>query len=273
VTDADVGHVVVVRVAYDQPMDIRSTPSVQLGWSGGTLVRTADNVANSYWISDTVYLARFTAVDSNISLNHISLSVTGATDGTGRGQNPYSYADFFSVNTLSTPPSVVSATPNLTLLTDAAAAAAQPALVVSIVFSAPMRMGRTITVGFAAGSEYAADVAGTLSLNAANTGWIDPTHYMAKFDVHDVNVVVPAVTITVTGAEDAGGHVQYRYEGSGFSIDTLTGLEPLAQLRGAVLSSGAMNLSVGGAISSATQQSARNPVDQVLALTGTWLGI
>jgi hypothetical protein len=48
---------------------------------------------------------------------------------------------------------------------------------------------------------------------------------------------------------------------------------PSASLADAVLSSGALNLSVGSLARSTNNQQTINPVDKALALTGTWLDV
>ena len=48
------------------------------------------------------------------------------------------------------------------------------------------------------------------------------TIYTATYDVADANVLVPDVTIDVTGAQDANGNAQQDYTPEAeFSIDTL----------------------------------------------------
>jgi hypothetical protein len=67
----------------------------------------------------------------------------------------------------------------------------------------------------------------------------------------------------------------------GSTTATPTGAAPLASVgritnpsyTDAVLTSGLLNLSVGAAGRSTTQQSTMEPVDLVLALSGTWLGV
>jgi hypothetical protein len=138
----------------------------------------------------------------------------------------------------------------------------------------------------------------TLTYDSGWSWWGDyPTNtiFLAGFDVADSGVLGSAagITIHVKWARSNVGPNYYdemRYSGpANFNLDTVTpvSLSPLAaspsasSLTDAVLSSGALNLSVGTlhdrreCLSSATsadnQQSAINPIDKALVLTGTWL--
>ena len=108
---------------------------------------------------------------------------------------------------------------------------------------------------------------------------------MARYDVADANVVAANVSIGVASALDATGNVQTAYNGApAFSIDTLDpppGPLPRAAVgrisnpsyTDAVLSSGALNLSVGTPSAPTSQHSAINPADRALLYSGTWLDV
>jgi hypothetical protein len=71
---------------------------------------------------------------------------------------------------------------------------------------------------------------------------------------------------------DPAGNPQFRFEGGGFSI-AMPGPPQQQALTDAVLSSGPLNLSIGAVSEPTNPQSAINPIDQALVLTGTWLDI
>ena len=67
-----------------------------------------------------------------------------------------------------------------------------------------------------------------------------------------------------------------RPAGRALPLGVVAGLETEPQpgaLTDAVLSSGALNLSIGALSTPTSQQTAINPVDQALAYTGTWLDV
>ena len=112
---------------------------------------------------------------------------------------------------------------------------------------------------------------------AAQGSWVSNTTYTAAYGMRDANVVVGSVDIDVTGTCHAIGNLQTAGHSTGiFGIDTHSpppGALPRAALADAVLSSGALNLRIGTSTTPTDQQSAINPVDQALALTGTWLEV
>jgi hypothetical protein len=126
----------------------------------------------------------------------------------------------------------------------------------------------------------------TLTFDSGWSWWFDATTFRAAFDVADSGVKVQDITIHVKWARAGTTYPYYdqvRYSGpANFSIDTLTPLSvdslaassSASSLTDAVLGSGALNLSIGSADSSTNnQQTAIDPIDQALALTGTWLAI
>jgi hypothetical protein len=269
VTDADVGTVFSVRIAYDETMDTRLNPDVHLtddqGHPGPDVTLTN---YRGFWGSDRIFFVQYDVVDHNQSFPHVNVVVAGAKDTIGHVQNAYTAVDLFNINTVTTPPSVVTATPNLAVVRDSNAGT--NTFWVRIHYDHnPMSTNANAVVSFVTDTPaHAADVANTLTYHGS--WWISNTDFYVQYNVLDVNVTVPWVGIKVKGAQDAGGSIQFRYEGSGFSIDTVTG--PLAApLADAVLSSGALNLSIGVLSAPTAQQSATDPIDQALALTGTWL--
>ena len=111
-------------------------------------------------------------------------------------------------------PTVTSVTPNLTMLSDATAAAAQPAFSVTVVYDEAMNETVAPTLTFTP------DVASTLALNASSA-WSNSTTYVAWYDVADANLAVPNVGIGVTLARDLAGNVQTPYSGTNnFNVDT-----------------------------------------------------
>jgi hypothetical protein len=122
------------------------------------------------------------------------------------------------------------------------------------------------------------------------------TLFRAGFDVADSGVLGSAAGFAIhvkwARSNTAPYYDEARYSGpANFNLDTVTPVSlsslaaspSVASLTDAVLSSGALNLSVGSlhdrqeclssARSTNDQQAAVNPIDKALALTGTWLEI
>jgi hypothetical protein len=110
-----------------------------------------------------------------------------------------------------------------------------------------------------------------VALMFSGATWTSSTTYVAEYYVFYPGIDLSNITIDVTGGRDVAGNPELPIIHPG-SIDTSNPAP--ASLADAVLSSGALNLSVGSlATSLNNQQSASNPIDQALAFTGTWLDI
>jgi hypothetical protein len=162
-------------------------------------------------------------------------------------------------------PTVTSATPNLALVTDNNVGNGN--FTVTVAYSEAMKTTVAPTLSLTP------DVTAVpITLTFASGNWADNEHYVATYNVADANVNVPSVAIGVTGAHGADNDTQVAYSlGSAFGIDTFDP-PPASALTDAVLSSGTLNPSIS-AVSEPTTQQSISPIDQALALTGTWLDI
>jgi hypothetical protein len=269
-----VGSLFSLRIVYDQSMDNRSRPTIVFSppWADHTLVY---DEGVSTWTGDRSFVAVYDVVnptDPDPALHlitNVGVTVTGAVDLTHRVQNPFTASSVFDIDTAATPASVVATAAHPTAtVTDANAG--PDGFWVTILYDRPMNQSISPTVGLVPDTQAnAAALAGTLSLDY--TVWINSTVFAAVYNVTDVGAAIPYVGVTVKGAMDPAGNPQFRFEGGGFSI-AMPGPPQQQALADAVLSSGPLNLSIGVlATSTNNQQSAINPMDQALALTGTWL--
>jgi predicted outer membrane repeat protein len=97
-----------------------------------------------------------------------------------------------------------SLTANDTLLSDADAGSGK--FRVTLTYTKPMDLAVAPTIAFGG-------VASTLTL--VNGIWTDSTHYVATYDVADVDLTVASVTIKVSGARDASGNALATHTSSG----------------------------------------------------------
>ena len=218
-----------VRITYSGPMSLGITPTVTFAPAvASTLTFDA---AHSWWVSDTTYKAAFDVADANVYVPHVGIVVTGAKDAAGNLQTPYSGTDDFSIDTLTTPVTVLSVTPSVTTVTDTNVGTAgdpgnpNAGFAVRIAYSAAMNTSSAPSLTFTP------DVASTLTFNAAQSWWINAYAYKAAFNVADANVSVAGISVAVAGARDAAGYDQAHYHSPDFfSIDTTTAA-PLGERR------------------------------------------
>ena len=155
------------------------------------------------------YTANYSVTDAGVTVPAVGVSITGAEDLAGNLQVSFSQSNVFSINTQNA--TVLSVTPNLTMLSDATVGSGK--FTVAVVYSEAMKATPAPTITFTP------DVSSTLTF--ASGSWSGNT-YTATYNVADANVAVSNVGIGVTGAEDAAaGNLQVPFsQSNAFSIDT-----------------------------------------------------
>ena len=212
VTDANVGSAAFsVTLVYAEAMNTLVAPTLTFSPSVSTTL--GFNAGASGWSNNTHYVATYDVADADVAVPSVGIGVTLGEDAAGNVQVAYNGTNNFNIDTQN--PTVISATASPAMITDASAAAAQPAFSVTVVYSEAMKSTVAPTLAFST------SVSNTLTFNSGASGWTDSTHYVAKYNVADANVTAFNVGIQVTLGEDAAGNVQVPYNGtSNFSIDT-----------------------------------------------------
>ena len=186
-------------------MNLSTTPNVT--FSPDLSTSLLFDAAQSWWITDRIFQARFDVVDAGVNVPNVSVHVTGARDATGLRYEQLAYDGpaGFSIDTLDPAPprtAVTSAIPDLKLVTDPDVGRM---LSLRITYDAAMNTNRNPAVTLSP------DAATTLSYDAAQSWWVSSTTFVARFGVADADAVVPVVTVGVTGAYDAAGNIQAPY--------------------------------------------------------------
>ncbi len=212
ITDSTAGTVTFsLTVVYSEAMSTSVAPTVTFPTENpsGTI---AFNAASSGWTGTATYVAKYDVIDTGTTLASIDVRVTGAKDAVGNAQAQYNGADKFGIDTQN--PTATTAVPNLTLIeyTDVGAAT----FWVTVGYSELMDAGVFPVITFPA-----EDPASALTLDLEQSGWLDGTTYVAKYDVADSNVLLPEVDVRVGAARDAAGNIQSPLEVTDlFDIDT-----------------------------------------------------
>ena len=251
-----------------------------IAFSANASLMLGYNVARSGWINDRMFLAWCDVAPVPRIVSNVSINVSGAYDAAGNLQAPYSAATAITLDMLDPPPdlaAVADAMPNVALVTDDNIGTA--AFAVRITYTAAMNTNYNPAVTLSS-ADNPAGLASTLTHNPGQSWWVSSTAFVARYDVADADVIVTNATINIAGAVDATGNVQAEYWGpSAFTIDTLNlppGALPLAVGRlskssytvgritnpsyaDAVLSSGALNLTIGTVTSPTDQQAQSAP--------------
>ena len=193
VTDNNVGTAgFSLRITYDRAMDTNVNPAVFFPPNVATTL-TYD-AAQSWWVSDTAFKAAFDVTDANVKVANINVFVDDAVAADDKVQFPFSALGFFNIDTRSAAPplaQVTSATPSVAIVTDNNLGTAA--------FAVRIAYNRTMNTNAAPAITFAPGVASTLTYNSAQSWWASNRTFVARFDVADANVSVPASASTSPG--------------------------------------------------------------------------
>ena len=102
VTDNNVGTAAFsVRIVYNEPMNTNLNPVVT--FSPDVASTLTYNRAQSWWVSNSTFVARYDVADANVAVANVGINVASARDAIGNIQTPYIGTNAFSIDTLSTP--------------------------------------------------------------------------------------------------------------------------------------------------------------------------
>ena len=205
VTDTNVGTATFsLRIAFDEPMNINTRPAIT--FTPAVASTLTFDAAQSWWVSNTAFSARFDVRDANVAVANIGVGVASAYDAAGNVQAPYNGSHNFSIDTLHTPASpaiVLRAVPSLTTITGNNAGTAT--FTVRIEYNAAMNINTRPVVSFTR------DVTGSLYSDPAWSWWVSNRAFLARYDVADIDAEVLNIGMGVTGAYDAAGNLQAPY--------------------------------------------------------------
>ena len=217
-----------LSVSYDQAMNPATAPTITLtneDPNGAGITSTLQyDAANSLWLDNQHFQARYTVIDNGIYIPHVDVGIAGAVDAAGNLQNPATLADLFSINTAAAPITVTSVQPQAYVngawtaatqeLTDANIGTDTFRL--NVYYSAASVMNTpTIT--------YSPDVSTALTLDPNWSFWISSTEYRATYSVSAADVAGNPLQIKIEGARDttATHYDQAFYVATApFTIDT-----------------------------------------------------
>ncbi len=180
------------------------------GLTAGDLTAVNGTLSGITMVDADSYTAIFTATDGFEGTGSVSVTADSYTDAAGNLGATGS--DSVTIDTKN--PRVLSVTPSVMTIADARVG--NGAFRLKLVFSESMDMGVNPTIAFPVENP-----AGTLRLNAGQSGWRNATAYVAVYNVADANVNLANIDVRVTGARDLAGNVQQQGNfANRFNIDT-----------------------------------------------------
>lgn len=208
ITDADAPGTFSLRIVFDGTMNTNVAPTITFPTAG-------ENPGASLSLSgiqasgDHTFIATFTATDQNVSIPNIDVQVSGARDFNNVLVPTQTVANVFSIDT-QTPAVTGFAVNKPHIITSDVGTN----LVVQVAYHDPMQTAINPTITF---SQNASSALTPLSGVWNGSGTI----FTATYRIHGLNIVIPAINISVTGAQNLAGFTQLDFLAEhALSIDT-----------------------------------------------------
>ena len=231
ITDADIGGILTVRVAFDMAMKIDGSADPMLVFSpdivsGGT--STLFNTSASWSGLFDTYTVAYDMIDQSVDVNSVIVDVIGAKNAMGNVQQNYAPVHECAIDTEN--PTTISLTASPTSIS--VADVGVDTFTVTVVFSEVMTTDGSsdLTITFMPALPTA--------LAFASGCWLDAMTYEAVYDVLDAGLAEVGVDIGVSGARDLAGNVQVAGDAVAmFDINTLPTIvvTPMGATAGAFL--------------------------------------
>ena len=203
IADADVGtNTFTLTVDFSRAMDTTSPPAIVFPVEDPLANTLIVNPGGTGWTSPTQYVASYDVVDDNETLMDIDVEVSGVADPIGNTLQLYTEPDKFSIDTEN--PLVTSAWGNPGLVYDFFIGVNGFGL--DLIFSEVMDTTVDPVITFPVEDP----LAQTLTRNPDTTfgGWVNPTRFIASYNVFDAQEVLEDIDVRVEmGKDQVGNHM------------------------------------------------------------------
>ena len=199
--DADAGTPFTVTVDFSEAMNSGSTPT----FVSSPSVATTLAFSSGGWVDGDTYQAIYSVTDADVDQNSVTIGVINARDAAGNGQQDYTAAHEFEIDTAN--PSVSAVVADTAVVYDG-----DLTQQITVTFSEAMKTSAAPAITFSVG---------TWTPGAAGTWTVGNTVRTRTYMLTDSNQTAANVTVAVTGAQDAVGNDQQTHAvQSEFEIDT-----------------------------------------------------
>lgn len=194
-----------LSITFSEDMDTESIPSISFPIENPLASTLTLNEDLSSWTGDQNYVAVYDVVDANELIADIDLQVSNAFDAAGNSFQPSFVPDGFSIDTEN--PMVANISVPSVVNDDLAGALFQ----IDISFSEDMNTDIIPELVFT----NADPLAMTMTVNNAESMWLDQMVYRVSYDVVDMQEDLVDIDYEVLNAEDLAGNSQIQYETEG----------------------------------------------------------
>jgi hypothetical protein len=223
VSDSEIGSgTFLIDVEYNEEMDVTQNPVVQLNSVlpiGNSLIQ---DPGAGMWLSNSVYQAVFNVTDENKEIDDIGVLTSFGRDSAGNNQFSFGDSEIFMLDTKN--PEVLILNAN-TYTVDNSNIGASGFELISV-FDESMMPTSGVEITFDS------DVSSILSINFAESGWLNSATYKSSYDVADVETIIDDIGVLLAGAQDMAGNSVNSFTATEyFSINlTLVGISELSDL-------------------------------------------
>ena len=194
-----------VTITFNENMNEAVNPDLAFTPDVST---TLENATYS-WTDNLTCVVTYDVADAAVNVIDIDIKVENAVDDNGNVLVSFDNTDAFDIDTQN--PTVVSVTPNDTLITDADVGTGN--FTVTVIYSE--NMDETVDPDI----EFIPAVSTTLTFSSGS--WTDNLTYVATYNIADAGVNVVGVDVLVENAQDDNADTQVSYtETDAFDIDT-----------------------------------------------------
>ncbi|MEM7163088.1 MAG: T9SS type A sorting domain-containing protein, partial [Bacteroidota bacterium] len=228
VTDANAGSSgMALSITYDDTMDTSQIPAVSFPAEDPLANTLSLNAAESFWQSNTVFVAVYDVLDANEDLLDIDIDVSSTADVNGNAMNAFAgISDLFDINM--TNPSVDNSSVNANIFADAEVGAGSVQL--TFEFDAAMNTSVLPSVLFPNEDPL------LNSLSNPFVEWTDASTLQVSYDLTDGEEELYDIDVQLTGAQSEVGNLANAYGIMDvFSIDTKNPLVTSSFNSGALL--------------------------------------
>ncbi|MCB0761091.1 MAG: T9SS type A sorting domain-containing protein [Flavobacteriales bacterium] len=203
-TDAQVGAgSYALSITFNESMDTSVNPEFTFPDEDAS-ASLSINDAMSGWDDDMNYTVVFDLADANEDIEDIDFLVTTATDAVGNVLVEYTEVDGLDVDTKNPSLFLLAANTYNVDLTNVGSAT------FSLIAIFDEEMDQDLTPDFSFPVED--PLANTLTWNEGESSWINPTTYIAKYDVTNSEEVLADIDVTIAGLTDWVGNAQLAME-------------------------------------------------------------
>lgn len=211
VNTSTIGNILTLSITYSEAMDTNINPTTTFLNTYHPLINSL-TLQSSGWMNDSTFTLSYLISAYSETINNVTVQFKDAKNLAGKTQNPYVSLQPFRIDKNN--PMVSLCVLNYTLVNDSVAAGN---LNIDIKYNEQCNSSFIPQIQF----NSTVSLVNTLSLNSAQSMWLNDTIYRSVYDVNDNDEIIDSIGITITSASDLADNTQINFVDSMlFKVDT-----------------------------------------------------